>query len=224
MYSERLESLIEAIIADGEIEENELLALRKASIKEGEDPDEVEIVVKGRLAKMQKTNGKLGNVMFCPSCGAQVIGGKAFCPECGYNFSNVKANSSAEKLAAKIQEEVDRQAAKEQNHSFLGGALAGMGKAYFKTFSTMAGVKDPIVAIIENFPVPNTREDLLDFLSSLQGKAKKKRFTSGWDYDNSYLIPDAYWRLYCQCINKAKISFLNDPDFKMFFDDYNKRK
>lgn len=238
MYSEKLESLIEAIIADGEIEESEMLVLKKAAVKEGEDPDELEIIVKGRLAKMQKAqaaqvppmpvepvnleNAKHGNLMSCPSCGAQVIGGKAFCPECGYNFSNVKANSSAEKLAAKLQELVEKENA---NSPEATGILSGLGKAYGSMFSQAAkqlsGKKDPKVTCIENFPVPNTREDLLEFLTSIQPKAKKPSFFTKGNADLA--MEHAYWALYSNCINKARVSFKDDPDFQYFFDDYNKR-
>ena len=75
--------------------------LKRAAAKEGEDPDELEVVVKGRLAQMKKKtaepanlpNGKYGNVMLCPSCGAQVVGGKAQCPECGYNLLSGESSS-----------------------------------------------------------------------------------------------------------------------------------
>lgn len=232
MYSEKLEGLMEAIVADGEIEESEMAILKKAAVKEGEDPDELEIVVRGRLAKMKRaqaaavppapanvSNAKQGNVMKCPSCGAQVIGGKAFCPECGYNFSNVKANSSAEKLAAKLQELSE----KENAGAEANGILSGLGKMYGGWFSQTAriftGKKSPQATYIENFPVPNTREDLLEFLTSIQPKAKKpSSFTR-----NSPLLEYSYWVLYSNCINKARISFKDDPDFQFFFEYYNKR-
>lgn len=50
----------------------------------------------------QQPNEKMGNVVKCPSCGAQVVGGSAVCPECGYAFTNVKANSSIERLQEKL--------------------------------------------------------------------------------------------------------------------------
>lgn len=222
MYSERIESLIEAILADGEIEESELRVLKKAAQREGEDPEEVEIVVRGRLAKMQKSqsvgvavpsnvpDAKQGNVMRCPNCGAEVVGGKAFCPECGYNFTNVKANSSAEKLAQKLQELSE----KNGGPGLLSGLNSMLGKAY-------SGKKSPEAVCIENFPVPNTREDLLEFLTSIQPKAKKLNFFTKQKME--YEIPGAYWALYSNCINKARISFKNDPDFQFFFEDYNNR-
>ena len=62
MYSEKLENLIEAIIADGEIENSEMVVLKRAAAKEGEDPDELEVVVKGRLAQMKKKTAEHANL------------------------------------------------------------------------------------------------------------------------------------------------------------------
>ena len=223
MYSEKLENLIEAIIADGEIENSEMVVLKRAAAKEGEDPDELEVVVKGRLAQMKKKtaepanlpNGKYGNVMLCPSCGAQIVGGKAQCPECGYNFTNIKSNSSAEKLAKGLQELVEKENAKEL------GLVSGLSNFYGTTLGSWIGKKDPKAAYIENFPVPNTREDLLEFLTSVQSKAKKPSFFTRGRADLA--IDHAYWNLYSNCINKARVSFKDDPDFRFFFEDYKHR-
>ena len=75
--------------------------------------------------------------------------------------------------------------------------------------------------IVMNFPVPNTRADLLEFLSSLQPKAKnKKRSFIETDEKARLASPYAYWQLYCNCINKAKISFNNDKSFEPYFNYY----
>lgn len=99
MFSKELEEIIEAALADGVLTDKERAVLHKRALAEGVDPDELDIVLDGRLAKMKKsedwlrpappqqlTNEKLGNVVKCPSCGSQVVGGSAVCPECGYTF------------------------------------------------------------------------------------------------------------------------------------------
>lgn len=81
MYSEELEELIGAVLADGEITDKEREVLHKKAAEEGVDPDELDVVIDGRLAKMRPTpppvpqpqpvqSTKMGNVMKCPSCGA----------------------------------------------------------------------------------------------------------------------------------------------------------
>lgn len=104
MYSEQLEALIESAIADGVLTDQERAVLHKRAQAEGVDPDELDIIIDGRLAKMKKqeamsrpaqpkesVNQKFGNVLKCPSCGAQVVAGSAVCPECGYAFTNIQA-------------------------------------------------------------------------------------------------------------------------------------
>ena len=90
--------------------------------------------------------------------------------------------------------------------------------------------------IIQNFPVPNNREDLIEFLTAIQPKADptapKKGMTGvsvpGIGLVNSIInqhenLGYAYWVLYSNCINKARIGFANDPDFAPFFSFYDSK-
>ena len=54
MYTKDLEELIDGVLADGVITEQERNILRKRAQACGEDPDEVMVVVEGRLTKMKK--------------------------------------------------------------------------------------------------------------------------------------------------------------------------
>ena len=116
MFSKELEEIIDAALADGVITDVERKVLHKRALAEGVDPDELDVIIDGRLAKAKKqedrhrpmppqqlANEKYGNIVKCPSCGAQVVGGSAVCPECGYTYSNVKENSSIKKF----QEQLD---------------------------------------------------------------------------------------------------------------------
>lgn len=229
MFSKELEEIIEAALADGVLTEKERAVLHKRAQVEGVDPDELDIVLDGRLAKMKKSedwlrpappqnlqNQKLGNVVKCPSCGAQVVGGSAVCPECGYTFSNVAANSSAEKLQAKLDEFNRRQELRADNRSVGSSLMHGIGKA-FAPDDTLKYKMD----IVRNFPVPNTRADLLEFLTMIQPMVNATGSRQGGnpntgEEDLSY----AYWLLYSNCINKARLSFSNDSDFSPYFAFY----
>lgn len=230
MFSKELEEIIDAALADGVLTDKERLVLHKRGQAEGVDPDELDIVIDGRLAKMKRqedwlrpappplnlTNQKLGDVVKCPSCGAQAIGGSAVCSECGYTFSNVAATRSVERLQEKLDEFNRRQEERFDKRSISSALVHFFGKAY--------GIDNPFKSkmdIISTFPVPNTRADLLDFLTMLQARANStgpqdgKRKGSG-EEDLSY----AYWLLYTNCINKAKLSFSKDKDFGPYFSMY----
>ena len=115
MYSKELEELIESVLADGVVTDQERTVLRKRAQACGEDPDEVMIVVDGRLAKMKKASApttptveKRGNIVKCPSCGVPIEAGAVKCAECGYVFTNMKTNNSAERFAKKLAVLIDK--------------------------------------------------------------------------------------------------------------------
>lgn len=209
MFSKELEEVIDAALADGTITDTERRVLHKRAVAEGVDPDELDVVIDGRLAKMKKQedwlrpappknleNEKYGNVLKCPSCGAQVVGGTAVCPECGYTFSNVGSNSSIEKLNAKIEKIQEERE----------------GHASWNIFAD-DHKRERLFDTISNFPVPNTRADLLEFLTAIMPKAKSTGDSKNMSTDDYSL---AYWQLFHNCINKARISFHNDKDFDYF--------
>lgn len=236
MYSEKLEGLIEAIIADGEIEESEMAVLRRAAEREGEDPDELEIIVRGRLAKMKKaapaapampqaTDTRFGGpALKCPACGALYVAGSAACPECGYAFTGIQATRSSQRL----YEELLKFNSKNQIKS------KGFGSSLMKMYNLSDDGEADIARrkfdVIQGFPVPNGREDLIDFLTSIQPKADPnapKNGIKGFGITGTYIgtkkkedLGYAYWLLYANCINKARIAFAVDPDFAPFFAFY----
>ena len=241
MFSKELEEIIDAAIADGVITDVERRVLHKRALAEGVDLDEFDIIINGRLAKaknqenrlspdhlQQLANEKYGNIVKCPSCGAQVVGGSAVCPECGYTYANIKENSSIKKF----QEQLD--AYNKENHisadstdalsTTTNGCLMYLFWPFMliKWFFSQANpIHKRKMDIITTFPVPNTRGDLLEFLTAIQmrinpfgPKTGCSPFTG--NEDMSY----AYWLLFANCINKAQLSFQKDQDFVRYFSIY----
>ena len=211
MFSKELEEVIEAALADGALTDKERAVLHKRAQAEGVDPDELDIVIDGRLAKMKKqedwlrpappkeaTNQKYGNVLKCPSCGAQVVGGSAVCPECGYAFSNVGANSSYEKLSEKLEA--------------IYAAYRGIVSFSIPIYGVSKQAKEK-ANVIRMFPVPNTRADLLEFLASMSAQIQSMKTNQSMQVFEEETIRKAYKAKYEECVNKARISFANDPDF-----------
>ena len=229
MYSKELEEIIDAALADGVLTDKEKAILLKRAQAEGVDTDEFELVLEGRLAKMKRAedwlrptppqnleNQKAGNIVKCPNCGAPVVGGSAVCSECGFAFNNIAANSSIEKLSYKL-EEIDRKLEEKRQRLENRSVLA----KFFDDDTAPESVVEKKMQIISAFPVPNTRADLLEFLSSIQEQADPCGAKDGWNGGPDYSY--SYWLLYCNCINKAKISFANDTDFKPFFEMYEQK-
>lgn len=191
MYSKELEELIENVLADGVITEQERNVLRKRAQACGEDPDEVMVIVEGRLEKAKKAakpaKEKRGNVVHCPACGALVEAGSTRCKECGYVFTNVEANSSAERFAKELAVIIDK-------HKDA------------RTDREKEQRDRETNEFIKNFPIPTSKEDMLEFIASMDARRR-----SNSEYQN------AYGTKYKECITKAKVLFIGDPELEKLF-------
>lgn len=215
MFSEELESVIEAALADGTITAKEREVLHKRAAAEGVDPDELDVVIEGRLAKMKREedwlrpappSDKFGDVKKCPRCGEPVEPMAVKCSACGYEFRNVDALKSSQRLAEKLEaiEEAYRGKKIEQD--------AGFGQKVDVTGSRVAREQ---VTAIKNFPVPTTKDDLLDFAISMQSKWNSSTLS-----DRLAGLESAYKAKYDECVNKAQVLFPNDPMFQGVFEQH----
>jgi len=220
MYNEQLEKLIEMALMDGELTEKEKQILFKKAEGMGVDLDEFEMVMDARLYEKQESmkeatqtttsapkSDKFGDVKKCPACGAMAESFKTKCPDCGHEFSNVGANASIEKLFEMLNAcENER---KEQSSSITGaiGSLMAQG---------MGGVDKVTLkkkSIISGFPIPNTKDDILEFLSTALPNAKQKGnlFTKQQPENKSHNDLAPTWKSKCeQIIMKAKFSMKED--------------
>ena len=185
MYSKELEELIDSVLADGVITDQERTVLRKRALACGEDPDEVMIVVDGRLAKMKKgaspaipATEKRGNIVKCPNCGAPIEAGAVKCKECGYVFTIVKANNTAKEFAIMLEQRIQKVR--------YDGDKTNINK---------------VNEFIKNYPLPTGKEDLLEFIASLDARRRSK---------SNY--QEAYNAKYQECVTKAKTLFAGDSD------------
>jgi len=248
MFSEELEMLIDAATAEGELSPKKRMILYKRAQEEGVDLDELEMILDAKIAKAKKASqpaaasaapqsNKVGEVKKCPACGATYVPGTAACPECGHVFTGTGAVRSAEKLYNLLLKFNNEN--KVQSNEGGGSFGSALGKGFLKMYG-MGGdggatdIARRKMDIIQNFPVPNNREDLIEFLTAIQPKADPsapKSGMSGVNIPGVALVGSsrkenlgyAYWVLYSNCINKARVSFANDPDFASFFSYYDSK-
>lgn len=179
MFSKELESLIQATLEDGKLEDFEKAALAKRAQAEGVDLAELEIYINSLLQRRarelnQKREEEL-NVLskqkkeafgrVCPNCGAQVQAMTLRC-DCGYEFTNAKAVSSVNLLYDKLNS-VTLTEAEEKTVK-----KAEDAEEQDKLRKNMLTEKK--ISIISTYPVPNTKEDLLEILSISVSEANKK--------------------------------------------------
>ncbi len=138
----------------------------------------------------------VGEIKKCPNCGEALSAFEIKCHSCGYELRNIKASSAIQEFYEKItQLEAQRNERKEGE------------------------TEKSIANVIRNFPVPNTKEDVLEFmmlaasnidasLYSIQGDRRNSK-----EYQSQKTINDAWYATAEQIYHKAELSFGDDPAF-----------
>jgi hypothetical protein len=219
-----IENLINMALADGEVTEKErAIILRKAEAL-GLDKDEVEMILDGKIAIQKKEiahsqlsretiSNKAGDIKKCPACGAPVSSFISKCVDCGHEFRNIEAVSSIKTLHLELQKgEKDERNKPRSWAEKIDGELA-VAKA----------VANRQKSIIASFPVPNAKEDLLEFLSVAYSEGSKKL-----GFFISSVHPEAVlknaWKAKCeQLINKSRLTFYDDKKALAEIENYAKQ-
>lgn len=222
MYNEQLEKLIEMALMDGELTEKEKQILFKKAESFGVDLDEFEMVLEAKLFEKQQSNKKVetpvsaapksdkfGDVKKCPACGAMVQSFSAKCTDCGHDFSNVEANASVQKLF-KMLNDVENE--RKEDGMSVGKAIGGM---FAKAYGLGGGDKvlSKKKTIISNFPIPTSKDDILEFLSLSVPMAKTQGnfLTKQNEEYKEHNEMASTWKSKCeQIIMKAKFSMKED--------------
>ncbi len=215
LYSEKIEALIDAALADGVLTEKEKQILFKKAQAEGIDLDEFEMVLDGRLVELQKKqkaeevhsapkSDKFGDVRKCPSCGALVPALAVSCPECGYEFSGISASSSSQVLSKEIAK-IKKEASAKKNELVKSGKYSTKkekGEIWSPQEEALQSIDDDaesqIDSLVDSFPVPNTKNDLFDLIMYLKSQGYKDKLK--------------------ECLNRAKVLFPKDPLFLQLLD------
>ena len=232
MYNEKLENLIEMALMDGELTEKEKQVLFKNAEKMGVDLDEFEMVLEAKLFEKQKSieqekpkkteaapkSDKFGDVKKCPSCGSMVQSFQIKCIDCGHEFSNIQSNTSINKLFEMLNDAEDTR--KEDTSS--NNPFAAMGNLMAQNIMAGTSKTDKKkMEIISNFPIPTTKEDMIEFLSLALPKAKQigNFFTKDQPENRIHNNFAKVWRSKCeQIVMKARFSMKDD---KKTLDDIN---
>lgn len=225
MYNEQIENLINMALADGELTEKEKQILFKKAEAAGIDLDEFEMVLDARLYERQKLQNaenaasasmnaaapkseKFGDIKKCPACGAMVQSFQTRCSDCSHEFSNIGANVSIGKLFEMLNAcENER---KEESATSISGAF---GKLMMEGLKMGDKVLEKKKSIISGFPIPNTKDDILEFLSTAIPNAKQKGnfLTKQQPENKSHNDLAPTWHSKCeQIIMKAKFSMKED--------------
>ena len=188
MYDEKMEQLINAALADGVLTEKEKQILFKRAQEQGVDLDEFEMVLDAKLYEVEMAQiEKEKQEKSAPK--SDKYGDVRKCPACGAIVGAFKGFCP------------------DYGYEFSNVDANLSSRKLYDALSQTSS-KDKKIEIIETFPIPNTKADLLEFLTALKPRVADKSDFAG-----------AYFKKYVECLEKAKISYSNDHQLKPFIDD-----
>lgn len=145
MFSKELENLIQATLEDGILEENEKAALVKRAQAEGVDLAELEIYINSLLQKRQRELNEKKNAEYSAMEEQKKQEYGKVCPACGRQVPSLS-------LVCECGYEF-KQKSKVSSVDSLSKKLNGVTD------------DDKFIQILTLFPVPNTKEDIMEFLA-----------------------------------------------------------
>lgn len=159
-----------------------------------------------------------GSIHKCPNCGDTVKSFVSVCPTCGFEFRDTNSSNAVKVFANKLEQL--------QSQKKAPSTISNVAKVY--GFGTTDITEEQILNLIRNFSVPNTKEDVFEFMilassninvSAISGEAG---INSIIDLNTIKSRNDAWQAKMEQVYQKARIAFGSDADFYIIHDLYSK--
>lgn len=163
-----------------------------------------------------------GYIHKCPSCGEVLESFLAVCPTCGHEIRDVKSSTSVRELALKLESiSAQKMPTFEEKKSVMKMVF---GKDFKeedeaeKALKRFESQKDQEKAsLIINFSVPNTKEDIMEFMILAASNIDVKH---GVDDE----VTKAWISKLDQVYQRAEISLGKHPDFSQLKSIYDRKK
>lgn len=234
-----LEKLIDIALSDGILSETERDTLINKGLSSGIPQGEISMILDSKVTEMQKIieqkaapkSDKFGDVRKCPACGAIAETFATKCQDCGTEFRNIEASQNIIKFFEKLDEvESNRKESVYENTNSdsnigIGTVIKWLFFWYIllplKLFSFFTNKAKPAKwsttdsrkeELIMNFPVPVSREEILEFLNLASSKINSNTYFNAFAEETKY--KDAWNKIWLKKIeqiqSKASMAMKND--------------
>lgn len=154
-----------------------------------------------------------GKIIKCPNCGEVLKSFTASCPACGYEVRDAKASNTVSELARKLEaiEATRKPPAKSKFFSYQ----------HIMDMQTVSSTDAQKISLIQSFPIPNTKEDIFEFMFLASSIINTSSTFSEMDEDKSrHEVALAWLSKLKHVYAKASQSFGNDDDFSQIIELY----
>lgn len=163
-----------------------------------------------------------GQLHKCPQCGDVVKSFEICCPTCGYEFRGATASSNVRELSYKL-EQIENYREPQKKPTSLVGLLYGSDGRLTRT-------DEQKINLIRNFSIPNTKEDIYEFMILASSNIDLKLYGMGAVGDVATAtaaqraVSDAWIAKFEQAYEKARIGFGDSSDFMNIQTIYNNKQ
>ena len=153
-----------------------------------------------------------GEIYKCPNCGAILDAYESVCETCGYERRGAKATSSVQELARKL-EAIEAQRPHKKVTSIFTQAF---------TQGHIPKTDEQKINLIQSFPIPNTKEDIMEFavlaVSNVDPEAFSTTNTSNiYSSAPKQAISNAWLSKFEQAYQKGRLMFGDSPELENMY-------
>lgn len=168
--------------------------------------------INGIQNKSQRKEIYEGELYKCPHCGEVLESFSANCPYCGYELRGIDNSSSVRILVSKLEKLESIKPAKNKVNIFKQAIIGGQ----------LTNIDEQKVEVIRNFTIPNTKEDVREFIILASSNIDIKLY--GMEYHSSQVqgmlvasqkaVSDAWLAKFEQAYQKAQLLFAGTQELK----------
>lgn len=159
---------------------------------------------KNETSREELTERKMvydGKIHKCPNCGEVLNSFVTNCPACGYELRDSKNSNAVEELSRKLEHI-------EQNRDRTKVSTKILGA--FNLSDGLTKTDEQKISLIRNFPIPNTKEDLYEFLILSKSNIEIDLYENTQIKSARLAVSDAWKAKFEQAYQKAKLLLKND--------------